>query len=145
GHPALTLWQKPNPFMTRALFMETVNQHYELTGVGAMVIYKVGSLPVQLWPVRPDRLSPKPDATRFLAGWIYQSPDGEKVPLDVDEVLFIRTPNPLDPYGGLSPFGSLSIDMDSARYASLWNRNFFVNGAEPGGVLESPNVLPDEK
>lgn len=144
-HPALTLWRKPNPFMVRALFCETVNQHYELTGEGAMVLYMVGTLPVQMWPVRPDRLIPVPHPTQFLAGWIYTSPDGEKVPLTVDQVKFIRTPNPTDPYRGLSPFGSLAGDMDSARYATLWNRNFFINSAEPGGVLESPEVLPDDK
>lgn len=144
-HPALTLWRRPNPVMVRAVFCETVNQHYELAGEGAMAIFKMGTLPVQLWPVRPDRLKPKPDPDRFLAGWIYQSPDGEKVPLELDELLWIRTPNPTDPYRGLGPFGALRTTMDTQRYGELYNRNFFVNGAEPGGTLESPEVLSDER
>jgi HK97 family phage portal protein len=144
-HPALTLWRNPNPVMVRALFCETVNQHYELTGEGPMVLYKVGTLPVQMWPCRPDRLSPVPSPTQFLTGWIYQSPDGEKVPLRIDEVLFIRTPNPTDPYRGLGPFGGLQTTMDTQRFGELYNRNFFVNGAEPGGSLESPEVLSDER
>lgn len=143
-HPALTLWRKPNPFMVRALFMETVNQHYELVAQGAMVIYKVGSLPVQLWPVRPDRLRPVPHPTKFMTGWTYTSPDGEKVPLGLDEVLMIRTPNPADPYGALGVFGALTTELDSSRFASAWNRNYFVNGAEPGGVIEIPVILSDE-
>lgn len=143
-HPALTLWRKPNPFMVRALFMESVNQHYELTGGGAMVIYKVGALPVQLWPCRPDRLEPVPDQTKFLTGWIYKTPDGEKVPLGIDEVLWIRTPNPMDPYRGLGPFGSLGPVQDTARYADLYNRNFFINSAEPGGIIKAPTMLSDE-
>jgi HK97 family phage portal protein len=144
-HPALTLWRKPNPRMVRALFCEAVNQHYELTGMGAMVIYKMGTLPVQLWPCRPDRLFPVPSPTEFLTGWIYQSPDGEKIPLDVGEVLFIRTPNPTDPYGALGPFGSLQATIETQRYADLYNRNYFINSAEPGGILKSPTMLSDDK
>lgn len=144
-HPALTLWRKPNPIMVRARFMEAVNQHYELAGEGAMVIFKMGKLPVQLWPCRPDRLKPVPNPTQFLTGWIYQSPDGEKVPLEVDEVLWIMTPNPTDPYRGLGPFGALDADMDGARFATYWNRNYFLNSAEPGGVIESPVFLTSDK
>ncbi|NIS37117.1 MAG: phage portal protein, partial [Actinobacteria bacterium] len=73
----------------------------------------------------------------FLAGFLYHGPNGEQVPLSLDEVIHIRYPNPLDPYRGLGPVQSAMIDLDSARYSAEWNRNFFVNSAEPGGHLET--------
>lgn len=144
-HAALDLVDRPNPFMTRQYLMEAVQQHYESCGEGAIVLYKVGSLPIEMWPCRPDRLSPVPSPTKFLTGWVYAGPDGEKVPLAVDEILWLRTPNPQDPYRGLGPFGALTADLESTQYAAQWNRNFFTNGAEPGGIIEIAESLDQDE
>jgi phage portal protein BeeE len=40
---------------------------------------------------------------------------------------------------------TILIDLDSARYSAEWNRNFFINSAEPGGVIEFPEGLSDEE
>lgn len=145
AHAALDVWNQPNPYMTRQYLVEAVQQHYELCGTGALVVYKMGSMPVELWPVRPDRLVPIPHPTKFLTGWTYLSPDNEKVPLKVDEVLILRTPNPEDPFSGLGPFGALAADLDASRYSAEWNRNFFVNSAEPGGIIEIAESLDDDE
>jgi hypothetical protein len=94
-------------------------------------------IPLGLWPVRPDRMTPVPDRNRFLAGWIYTSPDGrEHVPLLPTEVIFNRFSDPEDLYGGSGPIQSVLTDIEAADYASQWNRNYFVNSAEPGGVIQ---------
>ncbi|KKK90437.1 hypothetical protein LCGC14_2723000, partial [marine sediment metagenome] len=99
--------------------------------------------PLELWPVRPDRMAPVPDPTEFLKGYVYFSPDGEKVLLGVDDVVQLKMPNPLDPYRGLGPVQSILADLDSERYSAAWNRNFFLNGAEPGGIIEVDRRLDD--
>ena len=45
-------------------------------GVAGM---KIGgkSIPLELWPMRPDRIIPVPDPYKFLAGYVYVAPDGE--------------------------------------------------------------------
>ncbi len=145
SHAALDLWNKPNPFMVRQEFVEACQQHVDLTGESTMVIYRspLSPLPLELWPVRPDRMQPVPDRDKFLVGWIYTGPDGEQVPLQVDDVIQIKMPNPLDPYRGLGPVQAALVDLDSARYGAEWNRNFFLNSAEPGGHLEVPTNLTD--
>lgn len=145
AHACIDLWECPNPFMPRQEFMETVGQHFELTGEGYPIIYKAGSLPLELWPARPDRMKPVPHVTKFLAGWIYISPDGDKIPLGLDEVMQLRRPNPTDIYRGMSPVTPLMADLDSGRYAALWNRNFFINGAEPGGIISVEENLDDDE
>ncbi|WP_405611339.1 phage portal protein [Streptomyces sp. NBC_01508] len=144
-HAALDLWTKPNPFMPRQEFVETFQQHVDITGEGWWVIaYDLRStIPLEMWPVRPDRMTPVPSRERFLDGYVYTSPDGEQVPLGLNEVIFLRMPNPLDPYRGMGPVQSVLADLDATRYSAEWNRNFFLNSAEPGGIIEVPNGLSD--
>jgi HK97 family phage portal protein len=145
-HAALNLLNKPNRFMTRQEFMEAVQQHIDLTGEG-WIFLEYGSSkalgPLSMWPMRPDRVEVVESATDFIAGYIYTSPDGHKVPLGVDEVIQIRMPNPVDPYRGIGPVQSILIDLDSSRYSAEWNRNFFLNGAQPGGIITVPDGLSD--
>lgn len=141
-HAALDLWNRPNKHYTQSLFVQTFQQHCDLTGEAPWVVAKAGKLPLELWPVRPDRLEPVPSKTDFLAGYVYRA-GPEPVPLGVDDVIRIMMPNPLDPYRGLGPVQSLLVDLDAARFSKQWNRNFFMNSAEPGGMVKVPNKLDD--
>lgn len=146
-HAAIDLWNNPNPFMTGDFLRESGQQHVDLVGESTIVIGRspLSPMPLELWPVRPDRMTPIPHPTEFLAGWIYTGPDGEQVPLGVDDVIQIKMPNPLDPYRGLGPVQALLTDLDSARYSAEWNRNFFRNSAEPGGVIEFTDSLDNDE
>ena len=146
SHLALDIWNKPNPFMTRQEFVETFQQHVDLTGEGWWVVGRnpsLRSIPLELWPVRPDRMAPVPDPQDFIRGYVYTGPDGERVPLQNDEVVMLRMPNPLDIYRGMGPVQSILVDLDSTRYSAEWNRNFFLNSAEPGGIIEVDKRLSD--
>lgn len=146
-HLALRVWNRPNDFYTGQEFRESFSQHVDLTGEGWWVVERgEGSgLPAALWCPRPDRMEPIPDPENFLSGYEYRSPDGQRVPLDLDEVVQIRLPNPLDPYRGLGPVQALMVDLDATRYTAEWNRRFFMNSAEPGGVIEVPAELGDKQ
>jgi HK97 family phage portal protein len=146
-HAALDLWNHPNDHFTRQEFVETTQQHFELTGEMWWVVGRDrrASIPLELWPVRPDRMEPVPSAEDYLAGYIYTGPDGEKVPLGIDDVIYLRRPNPLDPYRGLSAVGAILLDLDADRFAREYNRNFFRNSAEPGGIIEVDRSLGDDE
>ncbi|WP_326646067.1 phage portal protein [Streptosporangium sp. NBC_01755] len=147
-HLALDIWTRPNPFFTRQEFVESVQQHVDLTGEGWWVIARnpmMRSIPLEIWPVRPDRISPVPDPEEFIRGYVYRGPDGEQIPLERDEVIQLRMPNPLDPYRGMGPVQSILTDLDSTRYSAEWNRNFFLNSAEPGGIIEVDKRLSDDE
>jgi HK97 family phage portal protein len=142
-HQALQVWQRPNPFMTQTRLTEQCQTHMELTGEQYQLVTYAGNIPVGLWPARPDRMTPVPSRTEFLAGWVYTGPDGEKIPFKPNEVLQTVYPNPFDPYRGLGPVQSALTDIEASRYSAEWNRNFFLNAAEPGGVLEVPTDLDE--
>jgi len=144
-HAALDLWNTPNDFYTRADLVETAQQHYELTGEMWLVLVRDprSPLPLEIWPVRPDRMQPVPSPTSFIAGYVYTGPGGEQVPLGLTDVVYVKAPNPTDPYRGLSPVAAAMVDLESARYSAQWNRNFFRNSAEPGGIIEVDKRLTD--
>jgi HK97 family phage portal protein len=146
SHAALDLWQKPNKFTTRQELVEAGQQHVDLTGEGWLIVGRSprAKIPLELWLVRPDRMAPVPHPTDFLSGYVYTGPEGEKVPLDIDQVLMLRMPNPLDPYRGMGPVQSILVDLDSTRAAAEYNRRFFDNDASPGGVIEFPEGISDE-
>lgn len=143
-HAALVVWDKPNPFMSRQSFVETFQQHLDLTGEAWWAVaYGPASFPLELWPVRPDRMAPVPHPTDFIAGYVYRTPDGQLVPLGREEVIQLKIPDPDDPYRGLGPVQATMRNADSIRYGVEWNRNFFVNSAEPGGFVKIPNSMSD--
>lgn len=145
AHAALDLWNRPNPFMTGPAFRETAQQHEELTGEQPWLVARDprAAIPLELWPVRPDRIDPIPSATDFLAGYEYRGPAGETVPLGLDDVIRLMRPNPLDPYRGMGPVQTVMVDLDASRYSREWNRQFFVNDASPGGILQVDKRLSD--
>lgn len=146
-HQALAVWNRPNPFFTGRRFREASQQHAELTGEQWWVIARDAraTFPTGMWLVRPDRMEPIPSAETYLAGYVYTGPSGERVPLQPDEVICTAYPNPLDPYRGLGPVQSVLVDLDAMKYGSEWNRNFFINGAQPGGIVEVPSNMSDDE
>lgn len=147
-HLALDIWRKPNPFMTRQELLETVQQHLDLVGEGWLIVSRdprMRSIPLEVWPVRPDRIEPVPDPEKFLTGYIYTGPDGTKVPLGLDEVIQLRRPSPLDPYRGMGAVQTILADLRGVQLSAEWNANFFANSAEPGGIVEVDRRLSDDE
>lgn len=147
-HQALKLWNRPNPFMTGADFREIGWQHMELAGEWYWVLNRGPNgkgIPIEMWPVRPDRMEPVADKEKFLAGWVYTGPNGEAVPLSTDEVIQLRYPHPSDPYRGLSACQSILVDIDAAKYSAEWSRNFFLNSAQPGGIVVFAKRLSNDE
>lgn len=144
-HAALDVWNSPNPFYTQSVFIEAGTQHKQLTGEMWWVVGRDerSDIPLELWPVRPDRMEPVPDPYNFLAGYMYNSPDGEQIALRIEDVVLIKTPDPYDPYRGASPVQSIFADLEATRFSAEWNRNFFANSAEPGGIIEVSDKLDD--
>lgn len=144
-HQALKVWNRPNKFMSRQRLVETISQHQCLVGESWLVAERVTPTgpPTGLWPVRPDRMQPVTDHDEFIVGYEYTSAHGEIVPLADNVVMCMLRPNPSDPFRGIGPVQSVMAHIDAAKYSAQWNRDFFLNSAEPGGVLSVEGSLSD--
>lgn len=148
-HPALTVFRKPNEFYTESEFIKTSQQHYDLAGeywwiVGRSTLLGNQGPPIELWPVRPDRMKPIPDPNNFIVGYEYSN-GHERIPLELNQVIFTRNPSPISPYRGCSPVYGLLADIEGERAATIYNTLFFRNGAEPGGIIEMAEELDDDQ
>ena len=144
NHAALSLWNSPNSFHSGFEFREGANQHQELTGETFWVLNReVANFPTSMWYVRPDRMEPVPSPEDYLVGWIYNGPNGEQIPLQLDEVILEKLPDPLDPFRGSGPVASILANIEQQDYATQYQRNLFLNGADPGGLVQVDKRLTD--
>jgi HK97 family phage portal protein len=145
-HAALSLWHKPNAFHSGFEFREGANQHEELTGETLWVLNReTTTFPTSMWYVRPDRMEPVPDPNDYQVGWIYTGPGGEQIPLSLDEVIIEKLPDPLDPFRGAGPVGAILPNIQQQRYATDYQRNLFLNGADPGSIIQLDKRLTDRE
>jgi HK97 family phage portal protein len=158
-HAAIDLLARPNPIMSGQELFELGEQHYSLVGETWWVVVKAGAagasqLPLEIWPVRPDKMdiirgrdpqAPPNRPAGVPVGYRYLDDDGNSIPLLLNDVVFMRRPDPRDPFGrGIGPVQSLLADLNSVRYSAEWNKKFFENDATPGGVVEFEYKLSDQ-
>jgi HK97 family phage portal protein len=143
SHPALAVMGRPNSYMSWTDLVSMWTLHYELVGEAYGILTRLGRIPVEIWPARPDRMNPIPSRENFIEAWEYRGPDGSITRLPVEDVICWRAPNPWDPYHGIGVLQSVLVETESAAYSAEWNRNFFLNSATPGGVIEYERVLSD--
>jgi HK97 family phage portal protein len=144
-HAAIQVWNNPNDFHSGFEFREASQQYFELTGETFWVLDMEAGFPTGMWIVRPDRMEPVPDPNGFIAGWIYTSETGTQIPLRNNEVIMEKRPGTLDPYRGSGAVASILPNIQQQRYAVDYQRNLFLNGADPGGIITVPNNLTDEE
>lgn len=137
-HPALDLLRRPNKFYTQHAFIETIQQHLELAGEAFInVVWDPGhAIPLELWPIRPDRVVVNPDPIRFIRDYTHIGPEGQETTLQPDEVIHIKLPDPLNPLRGLGVVQSIFVDLETSAYAAEYNRDWFMNNAEPSGIIK---------
>lgn len=152
AHPCVDLLLNPNPFYSQAEFIETAQQHIDSVGECILLVEYLLKIPVRLWVIPPWKLTPVksgiigvPAGQKFLTGWMYTGDNGEQVPLSINQIIQIKLPNPADPYRGIGPVQAALTMLDNARYTAEWNRNFFLNGASPDGVVQIEENFSDDE
>lgn len=143
-HEAIKLFDNPNPFFTRSELFRLIAQNLELTGESFILLLRdQNNKIIGLLPLNPVRMDIKLDGN-IPSGYVYHIGD-KQVDLSLDDVIFIRYPNPASPYRGVSPLMATAISADVYKYASEWNRNFFYNAASPSAVLQVNGNLTDKQ
>jgi phage portal protein BeeE len=100
--------------------------------------------PLELWPMRPDRMLPAAHPTKFIQGYVFRSGRGD-IPMGLGDVVYEKKPHPTDPYRGFSPIVAAMIDLRADREAAEYNAEFFANDATPGGLVKVPGYLPQPR
>jgi HK97 family phage portal protein len=141
--PLLTLWNNPNPMQGQGSFIEAVIAYYCITGnsyIEKNQPFK-NKPPLELWPVRPDRMKIIPDNRGYPGKYQYTAAGGKKT-WDVDpktlrsDILHWSTFNPLNDWYGMSALEAAQVSMEMNNAGNIWNLSLLKNGASPSGVLQ---------
>lgn len=145
SHPLQVLLDGVNPFMSGVDLREATHGYYELTGNAYWLLdVFVDGKPTEIYPLNPSKVKINADKKKFVAGYVYEpTPGADPVALDAGTVLHFKTWNPLDEYYGLAPISAARDSSDSMMMADRYNKKFFENSAEAGGVLESAEEIDD--
>lgn len=146
NHPALDLLYKFNPVQTRSEFLRTTIINKKLTGKAFW--YKVrndrGDV-VELWNIRPDLVIVNKDNDGMLKDYSISINNGVTQTVPPDDIIFLRDPNPVDLFDGLSPIQPARSRIETEHNASNFQRNFFLNNARPDAFLKTTENLSDEQ
>jgi HK97 family phage portal protein len=147
NHPLKTLLDYVNPFMNGYDLMEATHGYLELTGNAYWLLDAfVNGKPTEIYPLNPQMVKIRASKSKFIDGYVY-NPTGnpsDQVLLAADEIIHFKNWHPSDPYYGLSPLAAAREAADSMLFADRYNKSFFANSAEPGGVLQSDEIIVDE-
>ena len=143
GGPLVELLSKVNPFWTFQRLVEMTELSLCLWG-SAYIFLDRGTnrrgRPMEMWWARPDRVTVVPDKEAYVSHFLYQvGSDQEPMRFERDEVIWLRYPNPLDEFDGLSPLASAAIAADTSRAAMISNAAMFRNGLQLAGVVQPAN------
>jgi len=141
-HPLLHLLETVNPFMSGYDLKEATLTYEELAGNAYWLLDMfVGDKPTEIYPLNPHRVKIIPSKEELVAEYKYHIGGGQWLSLEKSTVLHFKYFNPTNDYYGLSPLSAARISVDTQTYADTYNRNFFINSAEPRGALISEQEL----
>lgn len=141
-HPAYKLLhRRPNSEMGPFRFKHLLTTLCASWGNAYAHIERLGALPVNLWPLRSEAVTPfRVNGEKFFD---YIDDNGQRHIIPDIDMFHLAGPGDDGLYGGKSVFklaaDSLSGVMQSQRYAT----KFYENDAKPGVVLEFPNAIDE--
>lgn len=148
-HEALDLLYKPNPFQTKAEFLEKYMINKLLAG--ETFVLKVrdggpGSTVRELWNLRPDmmRVLINKNDPRLVVGYEFNRTDGKTV-FEPEDIIHDAYPSPLDEFGGISALSAARVRVDTEELASEYQRYFFRNNARPDFILQTEGKVANDQ
>lgn len=148
-HPLMQLLDKPNPWMSGSDFINATFTYLELRGNCYYLLVNkpgkifVGSPPLELYILNPDRVGIIPHKDKYIQGYRYEV-DGQYIRYEPEDVIHLKYFNPTNEYYGQSPLEALQDTIFSERNAIIYNSAFYKNSSMPPGVLKADKALDDK-
>jgi HK97 family phage portal protein len=140
-HPLLTLLNCPSPQQAGSAFMEAVVGYFLLSGNSYIeAILGHQGYPVELYPLRPDRVKIIPGNSGLPIAFDYQLGGHHKrITCDLENgespILHLKNFNPLNDWYGMSPIEAAARAIDQHNAVGEHNLALLQNGGRPSGAL----------
>jgi len=146
-HPFLDVINSVNPFSNRFELMTITTIFLEMTGNAYWWIPRDRfGIPYMIWNIPAHWVKIIPSKTKYIEGYLATIPGkGEKVPFDESEVIHFKYPSPFNLFYGTGPYLAAAGSMAMNNAIIDWGNNYFLNNAEPSGVLMVEGGMTDEQ
>jgi HK97 family phage portal protein len=139
-HPLYpVLHQQPNPDMTSFVWRELVMSHLATWGNAYNEKAYDGLGRLQLWPIRPDRMTPRygPNGTKEFE---YIGTNGVRRIIPAERIFHLQGLGSTG-LAGYSPIALLRSSLSLLRTAETFGQTIFDNNARPATVLQHPKTM----
>lgn len=163
--PYWKLLKRPNPLMTQAGLLQLTSIWLSLRGEAIWLLLnengdsvQFGEVPDEIYPVSPDLFEPAWDRqNNRLMGWFFKGQrgiprgswggaGGQRIFIDLSEVIQFKYPNPMNPIRGITPISAAAAGINLDMMTDEYNRATLANNAEPGGIFTYEGGLkPEDK
>jgi HK97 family phage portal protein len=140
-HKILELLRRPNPSQSGREFLETIYSNRQISGNAfVMAVTDKNNIPIELYALRPDRISIIPGKNFIPSGYCYKiNEDLYEYKVDPitghSHILHIKNFHPLNDWYGLSAIEAAAYSIDQHNQAGAWNQALLQNGARPSGAI----------
>lgn len=143
--PVLELLAHVNNFMTFPDLVYSTMGYMELVGEAYWALMRNGGgQPVEIWPLRPDKVSVKRKEGEFINGYIYKPTFDTEVVFEPEDIIPFKEFDPLNPFRGMGAVMAVAYAGDTDLFAQRWNRRFFFNAAIPLMAIIMNDTISDE-
>lgn len=146
NHPLELLLMNPNPLQSGVEFMQDTIGYRALAGNAYWWLNRSNknAPPDEIWIMQPDQLLPVPDERMYLRGYLYDSGNGDRIPLETWEVVHFKRFNPFSRFVGLSVIEALAVTAVGDIESNKWNAQLFgENNARLPGILAFADPIND--
>ncbi len=145
SHPLLDMWAYVNPFQTKYQFIQLTQLYLGLVGEAFWVLnFNRLGVPAEMWLAPPQYMVIIPDPKTYISHYEYRR-DAVNLRLEVPEVIHMMSPNPANSYRGIGPAQSISVDLDTEKYAARYQNRLFYNDATPGMIIKYDEIPEEEE
>jgi HK97 family phage portal protein len=146
-HPFLDLMKTVNPFMSAYELKMITVLNLELTGNAYWYIPRgVLGIPQMIWNIPSHWVKVVPSQQNFIDGYVVQIPNKPTpIPFDESEIVHFKYPSPTDLFYGAGPLWAARLSVDLTNQIKEWGVNFFLNNAQPSGILTTEQSLSTEQ
>ena len=145
-HEILNLLYRGNDFITGLDLWKHTQATIDLVGEAFWLQERDGrGLPIQLWPLAPNWVLSTPHPGGVASFTVRIEGSAKEVDVPMSEIVWIRDPNPSDPYGrGSGTARSLADELETDEYAAKHTKSWFLNGARPDFIVSADGLRRDE-
>jgi len=138
-HQLNDLFRYINPHHDKTDFLTHICQGMIITGKS---YFRLINTPVgvsEMWPIQPGMIRIEYDSSNIPIGYTLD-PFKKKIPLKLEEVLYIHQYHFTAPFEGVSALQPIREEALSIKYAVTQNKKFFENGAMPDILFQDEGL-----